>query len=168
MDILEKNFYIVMVQIDHLSGEQLGNAVDIFYEAGASNVQIIPTLTKKNRPSHLVMIDCREDRIDRIEEVIVQELQTGGWHRVPSNHRFLRNELFEKTILLKKGGVCQAYSVQVKHFFGGSIRPEYESVLAMEKYIRKEYGKKIPYGMLYNYACAAIVQSEPVVLDLDV
>ncbi len=167
MEILQKRFYIVIVQVDHLSGEQLGQAVDVFYEAGASNVQIIPAVTKKNRPSHLVLIDCREDRIDRIEEMIVYGLHTGGWHRIPTEHRFLRNELLERTIILKKDGIFSEYSIQIKHFLGGGIRPECESVLAMEKYIREKYGIEIPYGTLYNYACAAIVQEEPVFLNLD-
>ena len=167
MEILQKKFYIVMVQVDHLSGEQLGQVIDRFYEAGASNVQIMPTVTKKNRPSHLVLIDCREDLIGRIEEMIVGELQTGGWHRIPTEHRFLRNELLERTIRLKKDGSFRDHAVQIKHFIGGDSRPEYESVQALRKCIREEYGQEISYGTLYNYACAAAVQEEPVVLDLD-
>ena len=114
-----------------------------------------------------VLIDCREDLIGRIEEMIVGELQTGGWHRIPTEHRFLRNELLERTIRLKKDGSFRDHAVQIKHFIGGDSRPEYESVQALRKCIREEYGQEISYGTLYNYACAAAVQEEPVVLDLD-
>ena len=70
MDIHSKDGLVFMVQADHLSGECVGQAIGHLYTAGAANVQVVPAITKKNRPSYLFFIDCRPDSADRVEEAI--------------------------------------------------------------------------------------------------
>ena len=48
MNFYSKEAVLFLVQVDHLSGEILGDVVDSFYAAGAKNVQIISSITKKN------------------------------------------------------------------------------------------------------------------------
>ena len=69
MDIHSKDGLVFMVQADHLSGECVGQAIGHLYTAGAANVQVVPAITKKNRPSYLFFIDCRPDSADRVEAV---------------------------------------------------------------------------------------------------
>ena len=57
MDIHTKDGQVFMVQVDHLSGEQIGQSIGRFYAVGASNVQVISAITKKNRPSYVFFID---------------------------------------------------------------------------------------------------------------
>ena len=65
---------LVMVQIDHLSGELLGGLSDRLIEKGAQNVQMIPTLSKKSRPAYLLLIDTSQERLPDLEEFLVLEL----------------------------------------------------------------------------------------------
>ncbi|MGN0268218.1 MAG: nickel insertion protein [Lachnospiraceae bacterium] len=167
MDIRSKDFFILFVQVDHLRGEHLGYIIDVFYENGASNVQILPSVTKKNRPSHVVIIDCKKEKIDQIEKTIVRELQTGGWHRIESTHRYLPNEILEYEIVIENAGQIEVFTVKAKHFIGGGIRPEHSSVIEMRSYIKEHFGVCIDYGTLYNFACAAIADTHSVVLDID-
>ena len=73
---------LVMVQIDHLSGELLGGLSDRLIEKGAQNVQMIPTLSKKSRPAYLLLIDTSQERLPDLEEFLVVELGVTGWHRI--------------------------------------------------------------------------------------
>ena len=45
--LYSKEGMLLLVQVDHLNGELLGEVIDHFYEAGAKNVQIVSTITKK-------------------------------------------------------------------------------------------------------------------------
>ena len=57
MHLYTKEGILLLVQTDHLDGETLGNLIGRFYDEGAKNVQVISSLTKKNRPGHLILID---------------------------------------------------------------------------------------------------------------
>ena len=48
---------LMLVQTDDLSGEQVGYAIQQLIELGVDNVQVMPTVTKKNRHAYLVLID---------------------------------------------------------------------------------------------------------------
>ncbi|MGM9530246.1 nickel insertion protein, partial [Intestinibacter sp.] len=89
MNSNSKKGTIFIAQVDHLSGECIGQAIELFYNRGASNVQVIPTITKKNRPSYIFFIDCREQYKDTIEETIFKELNTGGLHIIETIHKYL-------------------------------------------------------------------------------
>lgn len=56
MEIHSKNGLVFMVQVDHLTGECVGQAIDHLYGAGAANVQVVSAITKKNRPSYMFLL----------------------------------------------------------------------------------------------------------------
>ena len=84
MDIYSEGGLIFLVMVDHLNGELLGGVIDSFYAAGAKNVQIISSITKKNRPSYIILIDGNENSAEKIENVIINECGSyGGPRRRP-------------------------------------------------------------------------------------
>lgn len=166
MEIYTKPGFLFVIQADHLSGECIGQVIDLFYEAGASNVQVVSSITKKNRPSYMFFIDCREKFVESIEQVIVQELHVGGWHKIQTNHSFLHNEILDYEIQIQKDQDIQSYIVQAKHFIGGGIRPEHDSVMKLKQFILEHYGCRKDYHTLYAFISAAIVEEHPVVLRL--
>ena len=90
--IYSKEWKILLVQTDSLTGELLGAAIAELYRAGASNVQVIATVTKKNRPGHLVTIDVRPDRLAAVEQAVIDSLGVSGWQCLDSTHRHLATE----------------------------------------------------------------------------
>ncbi len=82
MQILQKERLLFLVQCDNLEGEQAAPAMESLYEAGAKNVQLLSSLTKKGRPGYVFLIDGDEASADAIESVIVKELGVTGWHRI--------------------------------------------------------------------------------------
>lgn len=141
-----------MVQVDHLSGENIGQVIGYLYNAGASNVQVIPTITKKNRPSHLIVIDCREKYADEIEEVIARELTTGGWHRINTEHRHLGTEIIKRTVEIKCDNKVFDFVVQGKLIKNeqSSIRPEHENCIALKDAVFQHVGVHISLTEAHN------------------
>ena len=67
MNVYSKEGLLILVQIDHLNGEILGSIIEDFYHAGAKNVQIVSTITKKNRPACMIFIDVPFQKAEEVE-----------------------------------------------------------------------------------------------------
>jgi uncharacterized protein (TIGR00299 family) protein len=86
---------VLETAVDDVSGEILGNFVQILEKESILDVQIIPTITKKNRPGHIIKILCEpKDSFDLIYKTIL-ELGTLGV-RVYTNKRVCVDRKFEK------------------------------------------------------------------------
>jgi uncharacterized protein (DUF111 family) len=77
---------LVSVQVDHLSGEMLGEIWKQLSSKGAKNVQFLSTLTKKGRPGHVLLVDIPPERMNELEDFLVSDLGVCGWHRLLSGH----------------------------------------------------------------------------------
>lgn len=150
MDIKSKEGIIFIVQVDHLTGECIGQSIDEFYKAGASNVQVIPSITKKNRPSYIFFIDCKPKFSDSIENIIARELTTGGWHKINTTHKYLNNQIIRKdiTIIYKQKSI--KFTVQAKEINHESIKPEYDNILELKKKMNEVFEKEFSYNEIYN------------------
>ena len=54
---MEKEGILLITQIDHLTGEDIGWALEALDVPGIRNRNVIPTLTKKGRMGHLLLLD---------------------------------------------------------------------------------------------------------------
>ena len=95
---------LIMAMCDNITGEAVGESFDSLYGAGAKNVQIMNTITKKNRPGYLYVIDCDDQCVDSIEEVLIREIGTTGWHRINSEHCYTDVEYLKKPITFSCAG----------------------------------------------------------------
>lgn len=108
-----------MAMCDNITGEAAGESFDSLYRAGAKNVQLMNTITKKNRPGYLYIIDCDERCADSIEEVLIREIGTTGWHRINSEHCYTDVEYLKKNITFEYADrkvtmeICCKYSPNV-------------------------------------------------------
>ena len=157
MDLFSKEGLLFVVEVDHISGECAGAAITHFYNAGASNVQAIPAITKKNRPSYVYLIDCKPKYADAIEKVITSELSTGGWHRIQTEHRYIRNQIIPKDIILKRNCEKYDFTVHGKFFDSGCFRPEHDSVEALRNFVNSKFSKPITYTEAYSMISAALL-----------
>lgn len=153
MNIFTKKGLVFMVQVDHLSGENLGQVIQYLYDAGASNVQVIPTITKKNRPAHIVFIDCRNEYSDMIEKVIARELTSGGWHRINTEHRHLCTEILKKQVSVVSEAGQFLFDIEGKKIGDGcsNIRPEHQNCLDLKDEIFKKFEKNISLNDAYYW-----------------
>lgn len=73
--------------IDHLTGEIIGNLFDDLMGEGALDVTITPILMKKNRPGHLLRVLSKPEDQENILRRIFKETGTLGIRAFPQVHR---------------------------------------------------------------------------------
>lgn len=79
---------ILETNVDDISGEVLAHVVDKIMSSGAKDVSIIPTITKKGRPSHIISVICKPDQTSQLLNLLISETGTLGV-RVRTSERFV-------------------------------------------------------------------------------
>lgn len=162
MNIFTKSGLLFIVQVDHLSGEFLGQTIDYFYEAGASNVQIVSSITKKNRPAYIFFIDCKSEKADQIEKVIISELKSGGWHRICTEHRHLSTDLIRIPVAIKTGSDSFDFIIEGKQFGSATvnIRPEHDNCVALRNELFNRYSLEVSLTEVYHKIFAVLMDMD--------
>jgi uncharacterized protein (DUF111 family) len=139
-EVYEKSGCILFVQTDHISGEVIGTAIDDLYKAGACNVQVIPSITKKNRPGHLFYIDAGSKDRSAVENVIVNELGATGWHCLGTAHRHVATEVWERDVVfaVQEGDLRLKALIKVIRKNPRHLRPEHASCLTIREALREK------------------------------
>ena len=81
------NVSILETNLDNVTGEVIGHTFQKLMEVGARDVTVIPTITKKNRPGHLLRVITKPSNCDKISEAIIRETGTLGVRVLPYVHR---------------------------------------------------------------------------------
>jgi uncharacterized protein (DUF111 family) len=159
---------LLLVQVDHLSGELLGDALEQLYAAGAANVQIVSTLTKKGRPSSLIVIDVLPDKLDAVEQAVVTELGATGWHRMTTQHVHLRTEIVVRRLSILTPAGTLEHEVRGKRVAmdGKTARPEYGSCIALRDRLRTEFSLWLPLYEVVRMVGVALENQADTVIDL--
>ncbi|MGV8906941.1 MAG: nickel pincer cofactor biosynthesis protein LarC [Acetobacterium sp.] len=125
---------VVETNIDDMTGEMAGYALETLIEKGALDVFYTPVYMKKNRPGIHLTVLCKEANLPAIEEIILRETTTLGLRKYPVT-RICMDRHFKK-LITPLGDV----TIKISEY--GSIRketPEYEDI----KRIARETGKSL-------------------------
>lgn len=150
LELYSKDGTLFFVQIDHLTGELLGHIIDCFYEAGAKNVQIVNSITKKNRPAYLLFIDGTKADAAKIEQIIVEECGSSGWHRIETCHRHTRVSVLTREIKVRTAKSVYNFTARGKVIDEDvkNIRPEYDDCLKLKELLWEKEGTAFPLRQL--------------------
>lgn len=127
-DIESDKIFKLESNIDDCTGEALGFVMEQLFAAGARDVHYSPVYMKKNRPGWQLNVICKEENIEKLEEIIFLETTTIGIRKVEMKRSVLKREQ-----MLVKTSIGEA---QVKVcFVGDKVKyyPEYESVAGICK-----------------------------------
>lgn len=115
--------YKLETNIDDCTGEALGYVMERLMETGARDVHYIPVFMKKNRPAYELTVICKEEDIEKLEEIIFRETTTIGIRRQKMERSVLKRKVQTITTSLGEAKVKLCY-------MENSVRayPEYESV----------------------------------------
>jgi len=69
---------VLETDVDDISGEMLGNFINTMENEKILDIQVLPSVTKKNRPSHVIKILCHPQNSFEIMHKIINELSTLG------------------------------------------------------------------------------------------
>lgn len=164
-DIYSKEGVLLLVQVDHLNGEVLGNTIDQLYQAGAHNVQCIPTVTKKNRPAHIFLVDLKEKNLDAVEAVILHEIGSTGWHQINSSHRHVRTMIDKKVVTIRVLDQSFEFQLEAKktELPYNVVRPEYENCKQLIDQLELILDDSIPYQYVYQKIQSAWIDKVDVI-----
>ncbi|MBQ4132926.1 MAG: LarC family nickel insertion protein [Desulfovibrionaceae bacterium] len=73
--------WILESHLDHLSGEELGHALDVLMDEGALDVLFLTGIGKKGRPAGSLRVICTEESLEHLENVFFRETHTLGIRR---------------------------------------------------------------------------------------
>lgn len=149
---MEKQSRLILVQVDHASGEVLGFAVERIMQHGARNVQLIPTITKKNRPGHILLVDVEAAKEEVIAEFLVKELSVAGYHRIDTTHVFQRVTFAKKKLSIRVNGRVRTFQCEVK-LIGDPAKPlsvdvEHDFLVKVQNLVREKLDCQIPLSEL--------------------
>lgn len=164
-DIFCKEGILFVVQIDHLSGEIMGSIFDMFYSVGALNVQCLQTITKKNRPGKIFIIDVQPDKADLVETIIINELDSTGWHKIITDHRHVPTQIVAKNIEVHVNLKIFKFKIFGKYIKNKpyTIRPEHSNCMELREKIKENMGIDIPLKIIYIKVQTALFEDEKVI-----
>ncbi len=73
-----EEIYVIECNVDDVTGEILGHAINRMIELGALDASVISALGKKGRPSYIVKALSREETISELVKYMISELGTLG------------------------------------------------------------------------------------------
>lgn len=128
-ELQSDNVTILETNLDNVTGEVMGNLFNTLLIAGARDVSIIPTITKKNRPGFLLRVIAKPVDCDTLSESIIRETGTLGVRVIPYIHR---NIASRKIVPIELEINDSQFEIDIKVGTIGdeiiSIKPEYEDV----------------------------------------
>ncbi|MFP3951544.1 MAG: nickel pincer cofactor biosynthesis protein LarC [Candidatus Bathyarchaeia archaeon] len=126
---LSDEVYVLETNLDDVTGEVMGHAIDHLIESGAKDVSVIPTTTKKNRPGFLVKVITGREDVRDLTMALMQETGTLGVRMHPCQRHILPREITESE--LKLDGGDETIRVKVSRTLEGRIlqvKPEYDDL----------------------------------------
>ncbi|HEY4823285.1 MAG TPA: nickel pincer cofactor biosynthesis protein LarC [Candidatus Bathyarchaeia archaeon] len=101
---------VLETNLDDVTGEVIGHAVERIMAAGARDVSVTPVFMKKNRPGHMISVITDEGKAEELARVLMEETGTLGVREIPvRRHIALRTR--QKTVVDVKG---KRYPLSVK------------------------------------------------------
>lgn len=104
--------------VDDMTAEALGFAMDRLFEAGALDVYTAPAGMKKNRPGTLICVLCRQTEKDRLIRAVFRHTTTIGIREIPVRRYVLdrRTDTFETPYGTVRRKVSQGYGTERKKY----------------------------------------------------
>ena len=113
---------VLETNLDDISPEVVGFAVERLFAAGALDVFAQPIQMKKNRPGVLLTVICESEKVSELEAILFRETGTFGVRRTTATRAKLQRETIEVQtpwgpVKAKRGWRADGFSV---------LTPEYE------------------------------------------
>lgn len=120
---------LLQCNIDDMTAEQLGAAMEALLDAGAMDVHFTPAQMKKNRPGTCLSLLCAKADAPRFTELIFRHTSTLGVKRIPVDKTELERRF--ETVETPHGPVTMKYALLSGEVLRG--KPEYEDLRAIAR-----------------------------------
>ncbi|MGD9602398.1 MAG: nickel insertion protein [Gammaproteobacteria bacterium] len=142
---------LLMAQVDDVPGELMGEFITRAEALGARNVQVVPSLTKKNRPAYLVYLDVPAALEAAAGRLLGAELGCWGYRVLAAEHRHFDITRQTLALTVQRGDVAQRATLRVKTIADGAarlrVKAEHDDLAAMCGALRAA-GVELPLAVL--------------------
>lgn len=105
---------LLMAQVDDAPGEVIGEFIQRAGALGARNVQVIPSITKKNRPGFVVYVDAPESLETDIAALFGAELGTWGYRVIAAEHKHFEIERLSVKVNIRSSQGERVFQLRAK------------------------------------------------------
>ena len=128
---------VLETAVDDVSGEILGNFVQALEDEDILDIQIIPSITKKNRPGHIIKILCNPQNIFDLIYKTFCELGTLGVRYYTTKRVCVDRKLEKSTIELNNKKYELHFKISYINMQDGikviNVKPEFEDLKSISK-----------------------------------
>lgn len=132
---------LIIAQVDHSTGEVIGHSIQKLFQIGAKNVQLLQSITKKNRPSYMLFIDLPEEAIDEVAVFLGTELGIWGYHILDSQHVHFDVSFHGKKLRLTDGVNEEDYTIKAKYVANNGqllkIKVDHDQLVQIQEKLEK-------------------------------
>lgn len=130
------NELLLLVQVDDATGETLQHTTQQMLAAGARNVQILSSMTKKGRPGHVCLIDLPAEREDAIALLLGTELGVWGYRVLEAHHRHFDIQIEARAITVNANTRSLVLPVRCKFIRKGerllAVKAEHDDLAVLQ------------------------------------
>ena len=132
----QDEIWVLETNLDDVTGETLGFAMEELFRAGARDVAYTPIYMKKNRPACRLEVLCKEEDVSTLEDIIFRHTTAIGLLKRRETRSILPREVITVSTPYGEGNVKICSTGQ-----DWKIAPEYESVRELAQRTGKSYGE---------------------------
>lgn len=148
-----ESVYELETNVDDVTGEMIGNMIDVLYQNNAKDVTVLQGLSKKNRPSFVIKVLADKIHKNSLIELLLIETGSLGC-RVNEVNRVTTSRSFITVPITVEG---QKFEIKVKisKDSGGAIRtikPEYDDIRSISAQV------KVPYKRVFDIAYSELMR----------
>lgn len=137
-DLLRDEVEVLETNVDNVTGEVLGELIEVLMAEGAKDVAIVPMLMKKGRPGYLVKVMTASQDAARLAYRIMEETGSLGVRVMHVKHRYIAARE-EKRVKVRIKGLEREVNVKVGKDARGNVlnvAAEFEDVKRLARELK--------------------------------
>ncbi|AGB73436.1 MULTISPECIES: nickel insertion protein [Rhizobium] len=154
---------LLMAQIDDAPGELLGHVIEKMGEMGAKNVQLLPSLGKKGRPSYVLLVDINAEDEPDFAGLLVGDLGIWGYRALESQYKHFDIRRYRTQLRLTWNGGEQSFPLRLKRILSEGVfmraKAEHDDLVAFAEQMKDRL--PIPVAVLKAAIETSVGSAEP-------
>jgi len=120
LSLLRDEVEVLETNVDNVTGEVLGNLIEVLMAEGAKDVAIVPAQMKKGRTGHIIKVITAPQDVPRMAYRIMEETGSLGVRVMQVKHRFIADRE-EKNVKVRIKGVEREVGVKIGRDAKGNL-----------------------------------------------
>lgn len=110
---IDKNM-LIYSSLDRVTSEEIPYIRELFFQRGAKNINLLPSVGKKGRPNFIIFIDFPKDKYQQIIDTLVIHAKSTGWYIISDEHRYLKLEESVYSLKIVNNNIEAQFAIRYK------------------------------------------------------